>query len=81
MKYIFLWKNHLYLQVSVSELSIPEYFYLYFHRLLTVVINSILRLRWERICLQCRRCGFFGKIPERGNVNPLQYYVWEIPRT
>ena len=33
-------------------------------------------LSWQRICLQCRRPGFYpwiGKIPWRGNGYPLQY--------
>ena len=39
-------------------------------------------LRWQRICLQCRRPGFdpwVRKTPGKGNGNPLQYSYLGYP--
>ena len=40
------------------------------------------RLRWERICLQCRKLGLtprWWRSPREGNGHPLQYSYWDNP--
>ena len=54
-----------------------QIYFTFYHRLLVFISWW---LRWQRICLQCRRSRFdpwVGKILGKGNIYPLQYSCLE----